>query len=108
MAHNLNVAMQPALADACWPSSKMDFRSNEAGRTVSKIGYGARDRTDFRAATLRFPLKPPVTAAGASSRNIKIETLSFYCSDEQICYLESFTTGLQISRVGRDLGSANT
>ena len=31
MARNLNVAVQPAAADACWPTSKMDFRSNEAG-----------------------------------------------------------------------------
>jgi hypothetical protein len=35
MAHNLNVAVQPAVADARWLMSKMDFRSNEAGRTVS-------------------------------------------------------------------------
>jgi hypothetical protein len=27
----LNVAVQPAVADARWPTSKMDFRSNEAG-----------------------------------------------------------------------------
>jgi hypothetical protein len=32
MARNLNVAVQPAVADACWPMSKMDFRSNEADR----------------------------------------------------------------------------
>jgi hypothetical protein len=34
MARNLNVALQPAVADARWLQSKMDFRSNEAGRTV--------------------------------------------------------------------------
>jgi hypothetical protein len=34
MARNLNVAVQPAVADARWPTSKMDFLSNEAGRTV--------------------------------------------------------------------------
>jgi hypothetical protein len=34
MARNLNVAVRPAVADARWPSSKMDFRSNEAGRTA--------------------------------------------------------------------------
>jgi hypothetical protein len=34
MAHNLNVAVQPAAADARWPTSRMDFRSNEAGRAV--------------------------------------------------------------------------
>src|SRR5947209_14630250 len=106
MAHNLNVAMQPALADACWPSSKMDFRSNEAGRTVSKIGYGARGRTDFRAVTFRFPLKPPIVAAGASSRTMKIETLSVDFTDEQKRYLEGFATGLQISKAGRGLRGA--
>jgi hypothetical protein len=34
LAHNLNVALQPAAMDARWLSSKMDFRSNEAGRTA--------------------------------------------------------------------------
>src|SRR5260221_3324486 len=46
---------------------------------------------------------PPVVAAGASSRTMKIETLSFDFTDEQKRYLEGFTTGLQISRVGRGL-----
>ena len=53
-----------------------------------------------------FPLKPPVVAAGASSRTMKIETLSVDFTDEQKRYLEGFTTGLQISRVGRGLGGA--
>jgi len=35
MARNLNVAVQPAVADARWHRSRMDFRSNEAGRTAS-------------------------------------------------------------------------
>ena len=36
MARNLYVAVQPVVADACWPTSKMDFRSNEAGRTDTR------------------------------------------------------------------------
>ena len=49
---------------------------------------------------------PPVVAAGASSHTMKIETLSVDFTDEQKRYLEGFTTGLQISRVGRGLGGA--
>jgi hypothetical protein len=37
LARNLYVAVQSAVADASWPMSKMDFRSNEAGRTVPGI-----------------------------------------------------------------------
>src|ERR1041385_7324410 len=37
---------------------------------------------------------------------MKIETLSIDFSDEQKRYLEGFTSGLQISRVGRGLGGA--
>ncbi|HYW61716.1 MAG TPA: NirA family protein [Bradyrhizobium sp.] len=37
---------------------------------------------------------------------MKIETLSIDFSDEQKRYLEGFTSGLQISRVGRRLGAA--
>ena len=62
----------------------------------------------------RFPtrshpisLTPPLVAAGASSRTMKIETLTVDFTDEQKRYLEGFTTGLQISRVGRGLGGAN-
>ena len=58
MARKLNVAVQPAVADARWPTSKMDFRSNEAGRTGSRVERGR----------IPFLLKPPVVAAGASSR----------------------------------------
>src|SRR6185436_16332760 len=49
-------------------------------------------------------LTPPRVAAGASSRTMKIETLTVDFTDEQKRYLEGFTTGLQISRVGRGLG----
>jgi ferredoxin-nitrite reductase len=38
---------------------------------------------------------------------MKIETLTVDFTDEQKRYLEGFTTGLQISRVGRGLGSGN-
>ncbi|SDM86200.1 NirA family protein [Afipia sp. GAS231] len=38
---------------------------------------------------------------------MKIETLSVDFSDEQKRYLEGFTTGLQISRVGRGLGGGS-
>jgi ferredoxin-nitrite reductase len=39
-------------------------------------------------------------------RRMKIETLSVDFSDEQKRYLEGFSTGLQISRVGKGLGGA--
>ncbi len=38
---------------------------------------------------------------------MKLETLSVDFTDEQKRYLEGFTTGLQISRVGRGLGGAS-
>jgi ferredoxin-nitrite reductase len=38
---------------------------------------------------------------------MKIETLKVDFTDEQKRYLEGFTTGLQISRVGRGLGGGN-
>src|SRR3981081_3829189 len=50
---------------------------------------------------------PPVVAAGASSHIMKIETLTVDFTDEQKRYLEGFTTGLQISRVGRGLGGGS-
>src|SRR5712675_861649 len=114
MARNLNVAMRPAVADARWPTSLMDFRSNEAGRTAPwKLNPACHRRTDFGAVTFPFPLTPPLVAAGASSRTMKIETVSVDFTDEQKRYLEGFTTGLQISRVGRGIaggaaGRANT
>jgi ferredoxin-nitrite reductase len=39
---------------------------------------------------------------------MKIETLTVDFTDEQKRYLEGFTTGLQISRVGRGLGGGNS
>src|SRR3982074_3043001 len=50
---------------------------------------------------------PPSVAAGASPLTMKIEPLSVDFTDEQKRYLEGFTTGLQISRVGRGLGSVS-
>jgi ferredoxin-nitrite reductase len=47
-----------------------------------------------------------MVAAGASLRTMKTETLPVDFTDEQKRYLEGFTTGLQISRVGRGLGGA--
>src|SRR5450631_2483813 len=61
---------------------------------------------DFRAVTFPIPLKPPIVAAGASSRTMKIEPLSVDFTDEQKRYLEGFTSGLQINRAGRGLGGA--
>src|SRR3954463_5439911 len=49
-------------------------------------------------------LTPPIVAAGASSRIMKIEPLTVDFTDEQKRYLEGFTSGLQISRVARGLG----
>src|SRR5664279_2931712 len=63
-------------------------------------------RADFRAVTFPIPLKPPIVAAGASSRTMKIEPLSVDFTDEQKRYLEGFTSGLQINRAGRGLGGA--
>jgi hypothetical protein len=34
LARNLYIAVRPAVAGVSWPTSKMDFRSNEADRTV--------------------------------------------------------------------------
>src|SRR5882724_8428548 len=62
---------------------------------ASGPGWFRRGRHHFVDATL--------VAAGASSR-MKIETLTVDFTDEQKRYLEGFTTGLQISRVGRGLG----
>src|ERR1700709_1475440 len=62
-----------------------------------------RKSPDFRAVRIRFPVEPPQVAAGASSQDMKIETLSIDFTDEQKRYLEGFTSGLQISRAGRGL-----
>jgi hypothetical protein len=107
MAHNLNVAMQPALADACW--LVQDGFPQQRSWSDRFKNWPRRSRPNrFPSGHIPFPLKPPVVAAGASSRTMKIETLSVDFTDEQKRYLEGFTTGLQISRVGRGLGSANT
>src|SRR4051794_23916344 len=91
--------LQCSQPHACtWPLEKMDFRSNEAGRIVPASH-----------STCAAPIQPrwaTVVAAGASSPNMKIETLSVDFSDDQKRYLEGFTSGLQISRVGRSLGGA--
>src|SRR6195952_2324052 len=86
----------------------MDFRSNEAGRAAPLgIETGViRADSDFRAVTFRFPLMPPKVAAGASSRAMKIETLSVDFTDEQKRYLEGFATGPQSSGVGRGIGGS--
>jgi hypothetical protein len=48
LAHNLNVAVQPAAGDAVLATSKMDFRSNEAGRTAPwKITRFSRGQNPF-------------------------------------------------------------
>jgi len=47
----------------------MDFRSNEAGRTEQN--FPAQRRAGFDAVKL-ISLTPPVVAAGASSRTMKI------------------------------------
>jgi ferredoxin-nitrite reductase len=70
----------------------------------SKPAHGRRD--DLSAIKSYFPLTPPMVAAGASLPTMKIETLPVDFTDEQKRYLEGFTTGLQISRVGRGLGGA--
>src|SRR5882724_9811564 len=65
-----------------------------------------RRRGDLSAVISCFPLAPPMVAAGASLRTMKIETLPVDFTDEQKRYLEGFARGLQISRVGRGLGGA--
>src|SRR3954471_15212749 len=45
---------------------------------------------------------------GASSLNMKIDTVSIDFSDEQKRYLEGFTSGLQISRAGHGFGRGST
>jgi ferredoxin-nitrite reductase len=84
----------------------MDFRSNEAGRTVSLESSPAIAAELISARSHSLSLKPPTVAAGASSRTMKIETHSVDFTDEQKRYLEGFTTGLQICRVGRGFGGA--
>jgi ferredoxin-nitrite reductase len=83
----------------------MDFRSNEAGRTVPwELNRRFQPESISARSHSAIPLKPPIVAAGASSRTMKIEPLSVDFTDEQKRYLEGFTTGLQINRAGRGLG----
>jgi hypothetical protein len=42
LARNLYVAVQPTVTGAGWQPSKMDFRSNEAGRTELELKPGLR------------------------------------------------------------------
>src|SRR5260370_32365135 len=60
-------------------------------------------RADLSAVAFPIPLTPPIVAAGASSRTMKIEPLSVDFTDEQKRYLEGFATGLQISKARRGL-----
>src|SRR6267378_1731340 len=69
------------------------------------VGPFLRKSVDFRAVRIRFPVEPRLVAAGASSYLMRIETLSIDFTDEQKRYLEGLTSGLQISRAGRGLGS---
>jgi ferredoxin-nitrite reductase len=85
----------------------MDFRSNEAGRTEQEPKPGATAWPNSQRSNPN-PLTPPIVAAGASSSTMKIETLTIDFTDEQKRYLEGFTSGLQISRVGRGLGGGNS
>src|ERR1700736_709723 len=82
----------------------MDFRSNEAGRTVRR--NRARRGSAEPVPGGHFPIVDATKGgpAGASSRTMKITPLPVDFTDEQKRYLEGFTTGLQISRVGRGLG----
>jgi len=64
----------------------------------------AKSKMDFRSNVVLVSLRSPGVTAGASSQTMKIEPLSVDFTDEQKRYLEGFTTGLQISRVGRGLG----
>src|SRR3954453_12408326 len=78
------------------------FRSNEAGLTAFTIEPALARRAD---AGGHIPVEAAELAAGASSP-MKIETVAADFTDEQKRYLEGFTTGLQINRLGRGLGAA--
>jgi ferredoxin-nitrite reductase len=84
----------------------MDFRSNEADRIAPRLQAGARRRPEPARSAILIPVEATLWPAGASSR-MKIETLSIDFTDEQKRYLEGFSTGLQISRVGKGLGGAS-
>src|SRR3954464_14822944 len=84
-------------------SFQMDLRSNEADRIVQKQADAMRRSCACAVPFPYRPLTPPRWPAGAS-RPMKIDTLSIDFTDEQKRYLEGFSTGLQISRVGKGLG----
>src|SRR5664279_3334013 len=106
MARNLNVAVQPAVADARWRRPRwISAATRLVGPFLGIVPVFAAP-ANFRAVTFPIPLKPPMVAAGASSRTMKIEPLSVDFTDEQKRYLEGFTSGLQINRAGRGLGGA--
>src|SRR5580658_7285673 len=57
MARNLNAAVRPVVVDALRSTSRMDFRSNEADRTVSWESNRVRQSLfDSRAVIFRFSL----------------------------------------------------
>jgi ferredoxin-nitrite reductase len=60
----------------------------------------------MRSAGYPIPRDREPAATGASLRAMKIDTLSVDFTEVQKRYLEGFTTGLQISRVGRGLGGS--
>src|SRR6267154_6807322 len=82
----------------------MDFRSNEADRTDLEVRHGGWPRCSPG----RSPIPVEATKRGRRSfvAIMKIESLSVDFTDEQKRYLEGFTTGLQISRVGRGFAGA--
>src|SRR4029077_2149321 len=67
---------------------------------------GGFRRANAWSARCLFRESRKLAAAGASLRAMKIDTLSVEFTDEQKRYLEGFTTGLQISKVGRGLGGS--
>src|SRR5213079_1764083 len=73
---------------------------------IAESSPGNTQPSRFPGRSIPIPLRPPIVAAGVSSR-MKIEALTVDFTDEQKRYLEGFTTGLQISRVGRGLGGGN-
>src|SRR5260370_10915519 len=57
MAPNLNVAAQPAVAEVAGYKSKMDFRSNEAGRTAPlEIEPGTSQPSRFSRGRIPYPV----------------------------------------------------
>src|SRR5882757_5116291 len=107
MARNLNIA-SAASRRRCPLVYVQDGFPQQRGwsdRFLESSPAIAADLISARSHSLS--LKPPIVAAGASSRTMKIETLSVDFTDEQKRYLEGFTTGLQISRVGRGLGGGS-